>query len=534
MSVTFGLLGEIQVHVDGVAVDLGHARQRCVLAALVVDANRPQSLDALTERIWGGQAPRQSRNTLYGYLYRLRQAFADVPGVAIDRTPGGYLLPVDEHEVDLHRFRALVKRSTDTGDDAESLALVERALALWRGPALGGVEGTWADAVRRSLDHERWVALLHRNDVALRLGRHDALVAELAALADEHPLDERVAGQLVLALYRCGRQADALHHYQLVRRRLADELGTDPGPQLRELHQQVLEGELTQPVAARTPTPRQLPAAPRLFVGRVDELARLDKALAPQQGRAPALAIVGAGGTGKTTLALHWAHRAADRFPDGQLHADLRGFDPSGPPVSPAAVLSGFLDALGVAAPADPDRQVALYRSLVAGKRLLVVLDNARDTAQVLPLLPGSGTCTVLITSRHRLTGLSVTHGVPTLALDVLTDAEARDLLTGHLSGQRAHEEPDAVARLLRWCAGLPLAVGIVAARAAVHPDFPLAALADELQEDPGLDAVDTDERSISLRAVVGASYRAGPPAAARAFALLGVAPGPDIGVQAA
>ncbi|WP_308199211.1 BTAD domain-containing putative transcriptional regulator [Saccharothrix sp. S26] len=536
VSVTFGLLGGIQAHVAGTPLDLGHARQRGVLAALLVDANRPQSLDALTERVWGDRAPKQSRTTLYGYLYRLRQVFADVPGVTIDRTPGGYLLPVDEDAVDLHRFRRLVRRSLDVTDD-EALTLVEEALGLWRGPALGGIEGTWADAVRRSLDQERWAALLHRNDVALRLGRHDALIAELAALAEDHPLDERLAGQLVLALYRCGRQADALNHYQAVRRRLADELGADPGPQLRELHQHVLEGEPVVPTTSRAPTPRQLPSPPRLFVGRTDALARVDKALAPDRGGPPALAVVGAGGTGKTTLALHWAHRAVDRFPDGQLHADLRGFDPAGPPVPPAAVLRGFLDALGVpaaAVPADQDGQAALYRSLVAGKRLLVLLDNARDTAQVLPLLPGSATCTVLITSRHRLTGLAVTHGVPTVVLDVLTDAEAHDLLTGHLSEPRVHGEPDAAARLLRWCAGLPLAVGIVAARAAVHPEFPLAALADELHEDTGLDALDTDELSINLRAVFGASYRSLPPDGARAFALLGVAPGPDIGVTAA
>jgi tetratricopeptide (TPR) repeat protein len=379
--------------------------------------------------------------------------------------------------------------------------------------------------------------VLHRNDVALRLGRHDTLVAELSALAEQNPLDERVAGQLILALYRSGRQADGLEQFQEVRRRLAEELGTDPGPQLRDLHQQLLEGEPVVVPAPRasTPTPRQLPVVPRLFVGRVDELARVDKVLGGERGESPVLAVVGAAGIGKTTLALHWAHRAADRFPDGQLYADLRGYAP-GAAASPEVVVRGFLEALGVPArsvPADPEGQVALYRSLVAGKRLLVVLDNARDGAHVLPLLPGSGTCTTLVTSRRRLTGLAATHGVPSLALEVLADSEAWDLLAGHLSEQRLHAEPEAVADLVRWCAGLPLAVGIVGARAASYPQFPLAALVDELRDADGLGAADTDELDTGLRAVFATSYRALRPAAGEAFALLGVAPGPDIGLHA-
>ncbi|MGC7094964.1 BTAD domain-containing putative transcriptional regulator [Amycolatopsis lurida] len=527
MSVEFGLLGEVRARAGGVAVDLGHARQRCVLAALLVEPNRPQSLDVLIERVWGERPPRQARNTLYGYLYRLRQALGEVHA-GIDRTAGGYLLPVDEDSVDLHRFRQLVRSAADQ-DDEEALARVESALALWRGQALGGVEGEWVESVRRTLEQERWQAVLHRNDLALRLGGHDVLLAELPELAAAHPLDERLAGQLMLALYRSGRQADALGRYQEIRHRLAEELGADPGPLLRKLHQQVLAGEPV--VATRAPTPRQLPSVSRLFAGRADQLARMDKALAA--GDAPALAVVGAAGIGKTTLVLHWAHRAIDRFPDGQLYADLRGFDPAGPPVSPAIVLRRFLDALGVpagSAPAEPDAQAALYRSLVAGKRMLVVLDNARDAEQVLPLLPGNGGCTVLITSRHRLTGLAAGHGFPLLDLEVLPDDDARELLARHLSEQRLREEPGAVDDLLRWCGGLPLALGLIAARATVHPDFPLAALVEELRAAEGWDA---GEASTSLRAVFTASYRVLPPDAARAFALLGIAPGPDTGLPA-
>ncbi|MEV8443913.1 BTAD domain-containing putative transcriptional regulator [Actinosynnema sp. NPDC051121] len=538
MSVEFELLGEVRARVGGVEVGLGHARQRCVLAALVVEPNRPHGLDVLVDRVWGDRPPRQARNTLYGYLYRLRRAFADVTGVVIDRTQAGYALRVDEGAVDLHRFRDSVRRSHDEQDQV-AVESVGEALGLWRGPALSGLDGEWAEAVRRTLEQERRQAVLHRNDIALRLGRHADLVAELPSLAEQDPLDERLAGQLIVALHRSGRQADALNHYQTVRRRLAEELGADPGPQLQRLHQRVLAGEpvVREERAAATPTPHQLPAVPRLVVGRADQLSRIDKALTPAAGVSPTLAVVGPAGTGKTTLALHWAHRAVDRFPDGQLHADLRGFDPAGPPASPSAVMRRFLGALGVlpaSVPADVEEQAALYRSVVAGRRLLVVLDNARDTDQVLPLLPGSPTCTVLITSRHRLTGLAAARGVPMVELDVLSDAEARELLAGHLGARRMHEEPGAVAELLGWCAGLPLAVGIVGARAAAYPDFPLEALVEELHEADGLDHAGATELSTSLHAVFTASYRVLPPPVAEAFALLGAAPGPDIPLSAA
>ncbi|OKI25026.1 hypothetical protein A6A25_33480 [Saccharothrix sp. CB00851] len=534
----FQLLGEVRAWVGGVEVGLGHARQRCVLAALLAEPNRRQGLDVLVDRVWGDRPPRQARSTLYGYLYRLRQAFADVTGVVIDRTQAGYVLPVDEDVVDLHRFRGLLRRSRGE-EDRVARASVEEALGLWRGPALSGLGGAWAEAVRRGLAQERWQAVLHRNDVVLRLGRHGEVLAELSAMAEENPLDERLAGQLIVALHRSGRQADALHHYQVVRRRLAEELGADPGPDLRELHQLVLAGEVSvrEERAVAAPTPRELPAVPRLFVGRADQLARIDKALAPSGGASPMSAVVGPAGSGKTSLALHWAHRAVERFPDGQLHADLRGFDPTGPPVSPSVVMGRFLTALGVPAasvPTEVEAQTALYRSVVAGRRLLVVLDNARDTDQVLPLLPGSGTCAVLITSRHRLIGLAATHGMPTVELDVLSDAEARELLAGHVGAQRMHEEPDAVAALLEWCAGLPLAVAVIGARAAAYPDFPLDALVAELHEADGLDLPGATELSASLRAVFAASYRVLPPPVARAFALLGAAPGPDTSSAAA
>ncbi|MEV0460150.1 ATP-binding protein, partial [Catellatospora methionotrophica] len=275
--------------------------------------------------------------------------------------------------------------------------------------------------------------------------------------------------------------------------------------------------------------------------GRSRALAQLDSAVdtARDSTRAMALtAVSGGGGVGKSWLALHWAHTALDRFPDGQLYVDLRGFDPTQPPVDAAVAVRGFLDALGVptaAIPADPQAQAALFRSVVAGRRLLIVLDDARDTAHVLPLLPGSATCTVLVTSRNQLTGLAATHGARLLPLDVLTDTEARQLLATHLGRERTAAEPVAVAALLRWCAGLPLALSIVAARAAARRDFALNAFAEELRDAATrLDALDTADLTTDLRAVFATSYEALPPPAARLFRLLGTVPGPDIGLPAA
>ncbi|WP_308197917.1 protein kinase domain-containing protein [Saccharopolyspora soli] len=287
--------------------------------------------------------------------------------------------------------------------------------------------------------------------------------------------------------------------------------------------------------------PRQLPAAPRLFVGRRDELDRLDATLHDASDTAAVVvisAIAGAGGIGKTWLALHWAHQHADQFPDGQLYVNLRGFDPTGQPMSSAVAVRGFLDGLGVdpaAIPADPDAQVGLYRSLVAGRRMLIMVDNAADTTQVVPLLPGSSSSTVLVTSRRHLTGLVTTHGAGLLDLEVLPDGDARDLLARHLGPDRLAAEPEAVDEILGYCAGLPLAISIVAARVATHPDLPLAALAEELRDRTArLDALDAGELAANLRAVFACSHHALDSTTAAVFGLLGLALGPDINLSAA
>ncbi|MEV8441076.1 BTAD domain-containing putative transcriptional regulator [Actinosynnema sp. NPDC051121] len=482
MAVLLRLLGEVAAEVDGRPVDLGAPRQRCVLAALAVDVGRAVPVDRLVERVWGAEVARRARATLHSYISRLRRALADADGVAIVRRSGGYALVADATEsvVDLHRFRHLCGRARDDG----AVRSLTEALALWRGEALTGLAGEWVQAVRDRLRLERAAAEADLVDARLRAGEGAELVAELSARAARHPLDERVAGQYLLALHRAGRTPDALAHFRRVRTRLVEELGTEPGVALRELHRRILATDpalVTTAARAAAVVPRQLPAAPRPFVGRRAELDRLDATcVAAAVGLS---AIVGSAGIGKTWLALHWAHRRLDRFPDGQLFVDLGGFGVDGPPMDPAVAVRGFLDALGVdRQPTDPHARAALFRSLVAGRRMLLVLDNAVDTAQVTPLLPGGGSCAVVVTSRNSLPGLIVGHGAAHVPLDVLSSGEAHALLAERLGAVRVREEPAAVEELVGLCGGFPLALGITAGHACTRPRLPLSALAAELR----------------------------------------------------
>lgn len=540
MALEFRLLGEVTVVHRGNTVDLGYPRQRCILAVLLVDVGQVVSVDALLDRVWGDGRPRRARNALSGYVSRLRQVLGACGEVRLFRADGGYRLVVDPMSVDLHRFRAHVATARAADDDQAALDQFEQALGLWRGPAFANVDTPWLRDTRIALNAEQFAAVLDRNDLALRLGRHAELLDRLPVWTDAHPLDERLAGQLMLALYHSGRQADALTQYEQLRNRLANELGADPTPPLQRLHQRILSADLAlEDPAPSVQTPRQLPMAPQSFAGRSAELAALDTLLAPDADRTGMVAVVsGTGGVGKTWLALHWAQHNIERFPEGQLYVNLRGFDPVDEPVPPVTALRVLLDALGVGSaviPADPDAQSALYRSLVANRRMLVILDDARDTTQVLPLLPGGSSCTVLITTRHQLGGLVVTHGARPLTLDVLGSAEARQLLVRRLGLARVDAEPDAATDLLRHCGGLPLALGIAAARASCHATLPLATFAAELRDATArLDALDTGEIPVNLRSVFSTSYRALDSPAATAFRLLGIAPGDDINLTSA
>jgi tetratricopeptide (TPR) repeat protein len=366
----------------------------------------------------------------------------------------------------------------------------------------------------------------------------------LESLAAAHALHEPVQAQLIRALAAVGRRAEALQAYDVVRRRLADELGIDPGDELQQTHLRILRGQIRHGVAsvksgaarAPSPVPAQLPADTYWFVGRDSELGSLDRLLAAAPTQAPTAVVVyalsGPAGVGKSALAVHWAHRVARRFPDGQFHVDLRGFDPSGPPARPEEVLRRFLSVLDVPPqrfPADLDALAALYRTRMAGRRMLVVLDNARDTAHVRPLLPGAPTCLVLVTSRSQLTGL-VADGAHPVDLGLLSDAESRALLARRLGDDRVTRSADAVREIIARCDRLPLALTIVAARAAINRQVPLQKLADEL-EDAGhrFGALTGDDPRVDLSAVFSCSYRTLSEGAARLFRLIGLQPAPDL-----
>ncbi|MEV6238396.1 BTAD domain-containing putative transcriptional regulator [Lentzea sp. NPDC051838] len=500
--VEIDLLGEVSARVGGHNVELGPARQRCVLAALAVDVNRTVSVTQLTERVWGDEPPARARATLHSYLSRLRQA-----GIELVTRPTGYALVAEESSVDLLRFRKLL-RENNLGD----------AIALWRGEPLTGIAGEWAELTRERLHEERDAAELDLIDARLDLGQGPELLASITAHATDKPLDQRVAAQHMRALAQSGRVSEALDQFHAMRTRLRDA-GTEPGPELRRLHEKLLLSDQD------TAVPRQLPSAPPQFVGRQEDLAALDTAM-----RTGVAAIAGAGGIGKTWLALHWAHRDLHRFPDGQLFVDLRGFSPDERPMEPAVAIRGFLHALGLDAsriPADPQASAALFRSLVAGKRLLVVIDNAVDAAQVAPMLPGGDTCKVLVTSRNHLPG-----SISPVGLDVLADRDSCTLLATRIGAARLTAEPLAVARLIDLCGGLPLALSIVGARVLTEPDLSLAAIARQLEE-LGLGALDADP-SVSVPVVLSWSYRALTSKQKTLFALLGIAPGEDIDLSAA
>jgi DNA-binding SARP family transcriptional activator/tetratricopeptide (TPR) repeat protein len=552
--VQFRLLGSLEIDTGSGGVAVGPPKHGVVLASLLLTPGQPVPPEVLIDRLWGEAPPNAARESLYAYIARLRRILRDAAGGRGDarlvRGAGGYLIDVDPDRVDLHRFRRFVDQARGAqtaGDDDQAVRLLRQALDLWRGEAVAGLPGDWAARLRDGLAQQRVAAMAQLAAVELGRGRHAEIVDDLAGWSAEYPLAEPLAAHLMLALYRAGRGAEALAVYERTRQYLADALGNDPGPQLRLLHQQILRQDaqiLGQEPAtvepARPAAPAQLPADIAAFTGRAEQLRRLD-ALVPADHGARTVVITAIGGTagvGKTALAVHWAHRVADRFPDGQLYVDLRGFGPGGTAMSPAEAIRGFLDALDVPPqriPRDLAGQAALYRSMLAGRRVLVVLDNARDADQVRPLLPGSPGCLAVVTSRNQLSGLVAAEGAHPLALDLLTVAEARTMLAARLGGDRVSAEPEAVDEIVERCERLPLALAVVAARAAAHPDFPLAALAAELRDARGrLDALSGDDSTTDVRAVFSWSYRMLSPEAGRLFRLLSAHPGPDFTVAAA
>jgi DNA-binding SARP family transcriptional activator len=554
----FGLLGPLTVRCDGTALTIPRGRLRAVLAALLLRANHVVSVDELAEVLWGADLPSSARVNVQNYVMRLRTTL-EPTGSRITTQPRGYLIVVGDSELDLARFEGLLREARTAAGDGrwpETASRAAAALALWRGEPLADADSDVliAREVPR-LTELRLQAAETRIEADLNLARHSEVIGELRQLASMQPLRERLQALLMLALYRDRRRAEALATYRQARRTLVEELGAEPGPELQKLHQQILDADPALSFAAavtaaapafagpsRQTPPRQLPAAVAGFTGRAAELAALTRMLDDPGAGAPGTVLVsaigGMAGVGKTTLAVHWAHQVAHRFVDGLLHVNLRGFDPSGTPATAAEAIRGFLDALGVPPadiPASPEAQAGLYRNLLADKRMLLVLDNARDEEQIRPLLPASPASMVLVTSRRQLGGLAAANGARLLMLDVLSRAEAVNMLTARLGADWAAAEPEAVDQIATLCAGLPLGLAVAAASAAARPTFPLAALAADLADAAGrLDALDTGDPASSVRAVFSWSTRQLSDEAARMFRLLGLHPGPDISVAAA
>ncbi len=541
MTTQFRVLGAVEAHVGGRAVDLGPARRRCVFVALLLDANHVVPVEHLLDRVWDGDPA--LRGTLYSHVSRLRGALAGAEGVEITRRSGGYLLSVDPMQVDLHTFRHLVGAARRATDPDEAAVRYRTALGLWRGEAFAGLDTQWLSGLRTSLDLERRAAELDCTDLMLRQGRHADVLAELAARSAEHRLDERLAGQLMLALHQAGRRPEALQAYQDTRAALVDELGLDPGPELQDLHRRILANDVdagVRPVrrAERPPAPRQLPADVAHFTGRGQHVAELHACVERSPGTAFA-AIDGPAGIGKTTLAVHFGHQVADRFPDGQLHLDLRGYG-TAPPMSVVEALGHLLRGLGrppERIPTDAQELAATYRSHLADKRILILLDDARTAEQVRPLLPGSPGCLVVITGRTILATLdNVTH----IHLDVLSEQEALTLLTRLVGRDRVDADPEAASAVVQMCARLPLAIRLAGARLAARPRWTVATLADRLSdEEHRLEELSVGDRAV--RTGFEVSYRAllasADPVdrdAARVFRLLGALDWADVSVPVA
>jgi DNA-binding SARP family transcriptional activator/Tfp pilus assembly protein PilF len=536
------LLGPVEIWADGRPLELGPPQRRHTLAALAVDAGRPVTIDALATRVWDEPPPAAARvlQVHITHLRRLLASAAGTPPARLLRRSSGYVLDMAPERVDAHRFADHIRRARGA-DPSTALMLLRTARRLWRAEPLDGLKGSWVERSRHAYGEQYLAATVAWGLAELRAGSPLAVLGPLAELAIDHPLTEPLADVVIRAYAAAGRPADALAYYAVFRRRLADELGTDPSATLQALHQAILRGEPVAPrdtaeVAAGAPVtvvvPAQLPADVPGFAGRTLALHTLDNLLAET---AMAVAVVsGTAGVGKTALAVHWSHTVRSRFPDGQIFVSLRGFDPTGQVVSPQEALRSLLDALGVAperVPATLDAQAALYRSVVAGRRLLLVLDNARDVEQVRPLLPGTATVVVVVTSRAHLTGL-LADGAYSVPLGLLSRVEAEEMLTNRL-GPGVVAQRDALDQVITACARLPLALSIAVARTR-QTNFPLTALAAELSEaSDRLTALEVGDPASDVRAVLSWSYAELSESAARLFRLLGLAVGPDFDVPA-
>lgn len=550
------ILGPLEIVVDGESLRIGGPKERIVLAALVLKANRVTSIDHLVDAVWATSPPQSARIQIQKCVSLLRKLFGDSaqPG-AIKTYPPGYLLEIPALDLDSEQFSALVataRTHVTDGQIEQAATALRTALALWRGRALDGIPSELVQRGAAVLDSARLAAIEERMRLELEMGRHQDICGDLMVLADEHPLRERLYGFLMLALYRSGRQAEALEVCRRARTTLINEVGVEPGQELQDLERAILNRDpgldLRKAAAParilpaqraeqqHSVSPRQLPGSTADFVGREAHISDITRFLIgePDSEAAPhavrVVAISGRGGIGKSTLAVRVAHEVGDAFPDGHLHADLAG--PNGVDRT-ATLLARFLRALGVAGsavPEDKQERIELYRTILADKRLLVVLDGVTSEEQVLPLLPGTPGCAVIVTSRVRLTGLSGTRHID---VDVFDADKSVELLAKIVGPDRVRAEEAHAHELVKLCGGLPLALRIAGGRLASRPQWKIAGLVRRLANE----AVRLDEfshRGLELRSSIGLTYRSLPDQAKRLFRLIALVPAPDFASWAA
>ncbi|MEU3747016.1 MULTISPECIES: BTAD domain-containing putative transcriptional regulator [Streptomyces] len=561
------ILGPLSLQSGRTPVPVTSPMLRRLLGLLALKHPEPATQQEITDTLWPSGPPSSHQSLVHTYVSQVRRlleqgALRTVPPPTVVRTPTGYLLEAPRNQIDLGHFDDLLaeaERLHRAPDPRAAYEALTRALQWWRGPVLADGDPVLRQHPAAVVANERRVkAVLLHADTALLLGRSEEAVPVLWDMVNTEPLHEGLHARLVLALGSCGEQAAALNVYNRLRDRLDEELGIAPSAEVRDAHLRVLRQQL--PLAQRRaeppasperavpagpagraassgPLPAQLPASAGSYVGRRRQMGELDALVSPDPARRSHLvAVVGAPGVGKTALAKHWAHARREHFADGQLFVDLRGHSPL-PTLRPADVLAQFLRALGAPPdqlPADEDEAAALYRTLLADKQMLIVLDNARDAEQVRPLIPGAQGCAVVITSRSRLAGLVASDGARQLVLDVLDPDEARQLLGSTIGERRVAAEEEAARRLVRVCGGLPLAIRIAGANLLAR-DAGIADYCAELAGDDMLSRlrIEGDRRS-TVRAAFDLSYRALPAAAQRMFRLLSLIPGPDVTVAGA
>ena len=519
------------VRVGGAAVDTGPPQQRALLATLALRRGLAASTDELIADLWGDAAPDSAVAIIQTYVHGLRKRLGRT---AIVSTGYGYALaPVDLDAVAFADAVAEGRQARAAGNREAAVESLRRALRLWRGPALADLPGPGAERHRLALTGRRLAVQVERIEIDLELERHREVEPELRGLTMESPFDEHLRELLMMALYRSGRQAEAITVYHDGRRLLADELGVDPGPSLQELYARIVRADpgLTPAASTAAPTPRQLPAPLPVFIGREDVL---DQADGLRDRLTQVIVFAGMGGVGKTATALHWSHRTAAQYPDGQLHAELRGYG-SEPPATAGDVLDRFLGVLGSPVPADLDARAARFRELTTGRRMLLLLDNAVTAEQVSPLLPGPGGSLVVVTSRGTLPELAVKAGAGVVTLHPPGHDEALAMFAARVGAESAAREPAAARDIVELTGRLPLALAVVAARVAAQDHLPLSRFAAELSATHGtLEAFGTNVPTIDVGTVLSWSYGMLDAPTAGSFRLLCAHPGPDLTVEAA